>query len=50
MEAAGRGLFMIAACFMAALLERPGSPLHTLLSGPISMRALITSTAPWARR
>ena len=41
MEAASLGLFMISAAVVTTLLEHPGSPLHALLSDPVTRRVLI---------
>lgn len=41
MEAAGLGAFMISACFFAALLEHPASPLHHAIGSPLGRRALM---------
>jgi len=60
MEAAGLGLFMIAAGFFGILLEYPGSPVHQALPDPTLRRVLMGvamgSTAigiiysPWGKR
>jgi aquaporin Z len=41
MEAAGLGLFMVAACLFALLLEHPTSPVHRTLPDPLGRRALM---------
>lgn len=59
-EAAGLGLFMIAACAFVVLLEWPGSPVHQALPAPFLRRALMGLAmggtaitliySPWGRR
>lgn len=59
-EAAGLGVFMIAACLAVALLEHPASPVHRALDDAFARRALIgvamglTAIAliysPWGKR
>ncbi len=41
MEAAGLGIFMISACFFAATLEYPGSPVRQIIPDPLVRRALM---------
>jgi len=41
MEAAGLGIFMLAACTFATLLEHPASPVRQAISDPILRRLLI---------
>jgi aquaporin Z len=41
MEAAELGLFMLSACFFVALIEYPGSPIHSLIADPFLRRMLI---------
>jgi aquaporin Z len=41
MESLGLGLFMIAACGSATLLEYPGSPVHQAIGNPMARRALM---------
>ena len=41
MEAAGLGIFMLAACMFAALLEHPASPVRQAISDPVLRRLLM---------
>jgi aquaporin Z len=41
MEAAGLGIFMLAACTFATLLEHPASPMRQAISDPILRRMLM---------
>ena len=41
MEAAGRGIFMIAAAGVATLLEYPGSPVRQAIEDPLLRRILM---------
>ena len=41
MEAAGLGIFMVAACVFGALLEYPQSPLHESIENPVARRVLM---------
>jgi len=60
MEAAGLGLFMLAAAAMATLLEHPASPLRASIADPFQRRmlmglamgttAIVLIYSPWGRR
>src|SRR4029453_14565064 len=41
MEAAGLGLFMLAACLFTTLLEHPGSPVRQGIAAPVLRRVLM---------
>jgi aquaporin Z len=41
MEAAGLGIFMLAACMFATLLEHPASPVRQAISNPLLRRMLV---------
>jgi len=59
-EGAALGLFMLAACLVAVLVQHPGSPLHAMLGGAFERRVLsglaMGATAigliysPWGKR
>ena len=42
MEAAGLGIFMLAACSFAVLLGHPASPLYSALPSPIALPEIVT--------
>ncbi len=60
MEAAGLGSFMIVACFGAAFIWHPASPIHRVITTPLPQRALMGAAmgltaisiiySPWGRR
>ena len=59
-EAAGLGIFMIAACLATALLELPASPVRQAIADPVLRRALVGSAmgltaialtySPWGKQ